>query len=435
LKPLLSKTTKPFIIYVLIILVISIPVYYLVVDAIWKHELDEHNEIVAKKTERQLNNLGFSDQKNSEIVDLWHKIQPNTYISPLLSGDNLKDSIYITEKHNAFPSAEAIDRFRCYSTVIYLHQKPFRFLVETNIEESQETIFFISATTVFLFILMVGGLLFLNRRLSNSVWKPFRKTLDQLKNFNLNQQANIEFEETDIKEFDELNLSLSKLIDQNISVYRTQKEFTENASHELQTPLAILKNKLDILLQNDDLTEKQYQIVEEMHKALTRSSRINRNLLLLAKIDNSQFDNSEVIQFNELLEQSIQILQEHFEQKKIALHCDVSSNVEVKGNSSLLEVLVNNLILNAIRHTSVNGMISIRLTNSVFEVSNSGREALNQNLLFKRFSKLSTDNRGSGLGLAIIKQICKLQNWNITYRFEDQLHIFSIDIENMEQKK
>ena len=96
MKPLLSKTTKPFIIYVLIILVISIPVYYMVVDAIWKHELDEHNEIVAKKTERQLNNLGFSDQKNFEIVDLWHKIQPNTYISPLLSGDNLKDSIYIT---------------------------------------------------------------------------------------------------------------------------------------------------------------------------------------------------------------------------------------------------------------------------------------------------------------------------------------------------
>lgn len=245
-------------------------------------------------------------------------------------------------------------------------------------------------------------------------------------NFNLNQQANIEFEDTDIKEFDELNLSLSKLIDQNISVYRTQKEFTENASHELQTPLAILKNKLDILLQNDDLTEKQYQIVEEMHKALTRSSSINRNLLLLAKIDNSQFDNSEVIQFNELLEQSIQILQEHFEQKKIALHSDISSNVEVKGNSSLLEVLVNNVILNAIRHTSVSGMITIRLTNSVFEVSNSGTEALNQDLLFKRFSKLSTDNRGSGLGLAIIKQICKLQNWNITYRFENDLHIFSI---------
>ena len=428
LKPLLSKTTKPFIIYVLIILVISVPVYYFVVDAIWKHELDEHNEIVAEKTSSQLNSLKLSDQNMLETIEFWNELQPSTNIQSVKGNDNLKDSIFIVEKPHDFLHFEDIDRFRGLSKIIYLNKKPFRFNIETNIEESQETIFFISATTVFLFILIVGGLLFLNRRLSKSVWKPFRKTLDQLKTFNLNQQTEIEFDETDIKEFYELNQSLSKLIDQNISVYKTQKEFTENASHELQTPLAILKNKLDILLQNEDLTEKQYQIAEEMNKALTRSSRINRNLLLLAKIDNSQFDNSELICFDELLNQSIEILQEHFEQKNITVKSEISPNIEVKGNSSLMEVLINNLILNAIRHTSANGFINIKLTNSVFEVSNSGTEKLNEDLLFKRFSKLSADNRGSGLGLAIIKQICILQNWKINYRFENNLHLFSIDL-------
>ena len=427
MKPLLSKTTKPFIIYVLIILVISIPIYYFVVDAIWKHELDEHNEIVARKTSFQLNSLNLTDQKLLKTIQFWNEIQPSTNIQSLKENDNLRDSIFILEKPHDFLNFEDIDRYRGLSKIIYLNKKPFRFRVETNIEESQETIFFISATTVFLFILIVGGLLLLNRRLSKSVWKPFRNTLDKLKTFNLNQQNKIEFGETDIKEFDELNQSLTKLIDQNISVYKTQKEFTENASHELQTPLAILKNKLDILLQNQDLTEKQYQIAEEMNKALTRSSRINRNLLLLAKIDNSQFDNSELIRFDELLNQSVEILQEHFEQKNITVKSEISSNVEVKGNSSLLEVLINNLILNAIRHTPSDGLINIRLTNSVFEVSNSGTEKLNEDLLFKRFSKLSTDNRGSGLGLAIIKQICRLQNWNINYRFENNLHLFSID--------
>lgn len=408
-------------------MVISVPVYYFVVDAIWKHELDEHNEIVAEKTSSQLNSLKLSDQNLLETIEFWNELQPSTNIQIAKENDNLKDSIFIVEKPHDFLQFEDIDRFRGLSKIIYLNKKPFRFNIETNIEESQETIFFISATTVFLFILIVGGLLFLNRRLSKSVWKPFRKTLDQLKNFNLNQQTKIDFEETDIKEFDELNQSLSKLIDQNISVYKTQKEFTENASHELQTPLAILKNKLDILLQNEDLTEKQYQIAEEMNKALTRSSRINRNLLLLAKIDNSQFDNSELIRFDELLNQSIEILQEHFEQKNITMKSEISPNVEVKGNSSLMEVLINNLILNAIRHTSVNGFIEIKLTNLVFEVSNSGIEKLNEDLLFKRFSKLSADNRGSGLGLAIIKQICILQNWKINYRFENNLHLFSID--------
>lgn len=93
-----------------------------------------------------------------------------------------------------------------------------------------------------------------------------------------------------------------------------------------------------------------------------------------------------------------------------------------------MEVLINNLILNAIRHTSANGFIEIKLNNSVFGVSNSGTEKLNEGLLFKRFSKLSTDNRGSGLGLAIIKEICKLQNWNINYRFENNKHIFMINL-------
>lgn len=427
MKPLLSKTTKPFIIYVLIILVISIPAYYLVVDAIWKHELDEHNDIVTRKTASQINSLKLSEEKLIETIQLWNDVQPSTNIRKLEKNDNLKDSIFIVEKPHDFLHFEEVDRFRCLSKVIYLNKKPYRFNIETNIEETQETIFFISITTVFLFVLIVGGLLFLNRRLSKSVWKPFRETLDQLKTFSLNNQTKIEFSKTDVSEFDELNQSLNKLIEHNVSAYKTQKEFTENASHELQTPLAILKNKLDILLQNQDLTEKQYQIAEEMNRALSRSSRINKNLLLLAKIDNKQFD-SETFHLNEVLNQSLEILQEHFEQKNISVNTEISANVKVNGNIGLTEVLINNLILNAIRHTPINGSISIKLNNSVFEVSNSGTEKLNSDLLFKRFSRFSKDNNGSGLGLAIVQEICKSQNWTINYRFENNNHIFSVKL-------
>ena len=427
MKPLLSKTTKPFIIYVLIILVISIPAYYLVVDAIWKHELDEHNDIVARKTASQINSLKLSEEKLIETIQLWNDVQPSTNIRKLEKNDNLKDSIFIVEKPHDFLHFEEIDRFRCLSKVIYLNKKPYRFNIETNIEETQETIFFISITTVFLFVMIVGGLLFLNRRLSKSVWKPFRNTLDKLKTFNLNKQTKIEFSKTDVSEFDELNQSLTKLIEHNVSVYKTQKEFTENASHELQTPLAILKNKLDILLQNQDLTEKQYQIAEEMNRALSRSSRINKNLLLLAKIDNKQFD-SETFHLNEVLNQSLEILQEHFEQKNISVKTEISDNVKVNGNIGLTEVLINNLILNAIRHTSINGSILIRLSQSEFEVSNSGTDKLNGDLLFKRFSRFSKDNNGSGLGLAIVQEICKSQNWTIDYRFENNNHIFSVKL-------
>lgn len=397
------------------------------VDAIWKHELDEHNDIVARKTASQINSLKLSEEKLIETIQLWNDVQPSTNIRKLEKNDNLKDSIFIVEKPHDFLHFEEIDRFRCLSKVIYLNKKPYRFNIETNIEETQETIFFISITTVFLFVLIVGGLLFLNRRLSKSVWKPFRETLDQLKTFSLNNQTKIEFSKTDVSEFDELNQSLTKLIEHNVSVYKTQKEFTENASHELQTPLAILKNKLDILLQNQDLTEKQYQIAEEMNRALSRSSRINKNLLLLAKIDNKQFD-SETFHLDEVLNQSLEILQEHFEQKNISVKTEISDNVKVNGNIGLTEVLINNLILNAIRHTSINGSILIRLSQSEFEVSNSGTGKLNGDLLFKRFSRFSKDNNGSGLGLAIVQEICKSQNWTIDYRFENNNHIFSVKL-------
>lgn len=428
MKPLLNKTTKPFLIYVLIVLMISIPVYYFVVDTIWKNELDEHNQIIVEKTAYEFNQLQLSEEALDKSLELWNHIQPETNIEKISSDQIRQDRIYTHEKHLPFISEQKKERYRCLEKVIYIHGKPYLFTIQTNIEESHETIAVIAMITIFFFVMIVVGLLYLNRKLSSSVWKPFRSTLDQLKTFNLNSQNTIEFPASDTTEFEELNQSLYKLIERNVSTYKTQKEFTENASHELQTPLAIIKNKLDLLLQDQDLTEKQYKIAEDINKALTRSSRINKNLLLLAKIDNNQFDSSETILFDQLLHQSIDILREHFEQKDISVTEHISNGVQVSGNNILTEILINNLLINAIRHTVPGGTISIQLSHSVFEVSNSGTEKLNADLLFKRFSKLSTDNSGSGLGLSIIQEICRFHHWTISYRFENQHHVFSVKL-------
>lgn len=428
MKPLLSKTTKPFLFFVLAVLVISIPVYYFVVDSIWSHELDEHNRIVADKTAHQLNQLNFSPEKMQESIALWNSIQPGTNIQKVADTGKATDSIYTIEKRKTYSPETNFDRFRCLSAIITIKGEPYRLTVETNIEETRETVGAIAIITIFFFIIIVIGLLILNKKLSATIWQPFRNTLEKLKNFNLNNQSKIDFDKTDTIEFEELNQSLGKLIEHNVSVYKTQKEFTENASHELQTPLAVLKNKLDILLQSDDLTERQYHIAEEMNKAVLRSSRINKNLLLLAKIENSQFSQPEIIHFDGLLRQSIETLREHFDQKNISLSVNTAPDITVKGNGSLTEILINNLLLNAIRHTPQQGQISISLTPAILEVSNSGEKALNSEILFKRFSRQASDNSGSGLGLAIIKEICKVQNWAIDYRFENGLHIFKINM-------
>jgi signal transduction histidine kinase len=398
------------------------------VDAIWQEELDEHNEIVAEKTSFEFNQMKISNAEIQRNIALWNQIQPGTDIIKLNSKSLRKDSIFTTEKYKPFSADKKIERYRSLKKVIYIKNEPYLFTIETNIEETEGTVMIIGIITLFFFLLIVTGLFVLNRRLSKTIWKPFRLTLDKLKNFNLNTQTQIEFENTDTTEFEELNQSLRKLIAHNVSVYKTQKEFTENASHELQTPLAILKNKLDLLMQNADLTEKQYNIAEDMNKALSRSARINQNLLLLAKIENSQFDQSEIINFDELVKQSIENLQEHLDQKNITLKIDAMQETSVNGNKSLTEILINNLLLNAIRHTSANGFIFISLNNSVFSVANSGMQKLDENLLFKRFSKLSSNNSGSGLGLAIIKEISKSQKWEVQYHFVDNNHVFSLKL-------
>lgn len=426
MKNLLQKSLKQITIYAFIVFALSIPSYYLLVDRIWLKELDENNHLIAERIENEFNEQRINDEKLAESIKFWNEIQPSSKIvyadQPLL-----QDSRYTIRRQNPYASREdVIDRFRGLKSNIKINNRNYVLVVETNVEETEETVAYIAIATLIFFLILVIGFWILNRRLSKKLWQPFRDTLQQLKSFQLNSQAQINFQQTDTIEFAELNATLEKLLQHSIATYTSQKEFTENASHELQTPLAILKNKLDILLQGDDLTERQYHIAEEMNRALIRSSRINKNLLLLARIENSQFDHSELIGFDNLVAQSMDGLQAHFKEKNINLDSDIQPDVVLQGNSGLAEVLINNLIINAIRHTLPGGAIRVGLSKSRFETRNSGIQALDPGLLFKRFSKQSADNSGSGLGLFLIQEICRLHGWHVKYHFMDNEHVFSV---------
>ncbi len=425
MKNLLQKSLKQLTIFAFIVFALSIPSYFLLVDWIWLKELDENNDLIAQRIENEFNDQNISDEKLEENIKFWNEIQPVSKIE--YTGKPLEeDSRYTIRRQNPYSKDEVIDRFRGLKTNIKINNQNYLLTIETNVEETEETVAYIAMVTLLFFLILVIGFWILNRRLSKKLWQPFQDTLQKLKSFQLNSQKQIEFQETNTIEFAELNATLDRLLQHSIAIYSSQKEFTENASHELQTPLAILKNKLDILLQSNDLTEKQYHIAEEMNKALIRSTRINKNLLLLAKIENSQFGNSELIRFDNLAHQSMDGLEEHFKEKNISIGSHILPDVEVKGNSGLTEVLINNLIINAIRHTVPGGAVRVVLEKSGFEVRNSGEQPLNTELLFKRFSRMSADNSGSGLGLSIVQEICRLHKWKVKYGFENNEHIFSV---------
>jgi len=425
MKNLLQKSLKQLSIFAFIVFVLSIPSYFLLVDWIWIKELDENNKLIAQRIENEFNAQNISRENIQQNIKFWNEIQPVSKIKP--NQAPLKsDSLYTIRRQNIYFDTESIDRFRGLMTNIKINGQNYVLVVETNVEETEETVVYIAIATLAFFLILVIGFWILNRRLSRTVWLPFQDTLQKLKSFKLNSNKTLEFQDTDIKEFAELNETLDKLLKHNIYTFNQQKEFTENASHELQTPLAILKNKLDILLQSEDLTEKQYHIAEEMNQALTRSSRINKNLLLLAKIENNQFDSSEKINISNIVNESLENLKEHFEELQITLTKDVTPRVHQLGNSSLVEILIHNLLINALRHSEPNGRIGIILTGESFQISNSGQKELEAKFLFTRFAKNSKSIHGSGLGLAIVKEICKNQGWEIKYQFSQQKHQFTV---------
>lgn len=447
MKNLLQKSLRQLTIFAFVVFALSVPSYFLLVDWIWLKELDENNELIAQRIENEFNDQHISSEKIAESIKFWNEIQPLSNIQHI-NQPLQKAERYTIRKKNRYTSRnmgnrfrdtnkrwpsdipykdfDGIDRFRVLKTNIRINDRNYKLTVETNVEETEETVAYIAMVTLLFFLILVVGFWILNRRLSKSLWHPFQDTLQKLKLFQLSSQQVIKFQKTDTLEFAELNATLDKLLQHSIATFKSQREFTENASHELQTPLAVLKSKLDILLQSNDLTERQYHIAEEMNKALTRGSRINKNLLLLAKIENNQFDSTGFIRFDTLLLLSIDGLQEYFKEKKLDVCFDIQPEVAVKGNSGLTEVLINNLLINAIRHTSEGGIIKIVLSNSDFKIINSGKNALDQNLLFKRFSKISADSSGNGLGLSIVQEICKLHQWQVAYNFENGMHIFLV---------
>lgn len=421
MSKLLNKPFKAFTIYALIILACSIPIYYVVVDSIWLEELDEHNHIIKTRIEQGVSKIDFEDSGLSKTLEAWNSIQPGTKLIP---SDSLKsDSYYTITRYNEFE--KETDRFRGLSSYIEINDKSYHLTVETNVEEVDETLSAIAFVTLLFFSLLVIGFVLLNKQISKKIWFPFRATLEKLKSFDLTKHKNISFEKTDIEEFEELNKELSNLIENNISAFHQQKSFIENASHELQTPLSVLRTKIDMLIQSKDLTEEQSTIIMAINDHLSRISRINKNLLLLAKIENNQFLENENVNINEVLNESLELLSVYLEGKSIDIKKSINAHSFLSCNKTLFEILINNLLVNAIKHNA-GAIINIHLDNNVLIFSNSGEPALNNDNLFKRFSVSSSENTNSGLGLAIVKEICNRYNWQISYTFSNNFHSFSI---------
>ncbi|MBO5182066.1 MAG: HAMP domain-containing histidine kinase [Paraprevotella sp.] len=281
-----------------------------------------------------------------------------------------------------------------------------------------------------LIFLVITMALFLTVRFATKkLWQPFDDTLRKAEQFNLARSGIPLFMETDIYEFARLNHSLGQLMKKDKDIYRIQREFTENASHELQTPLAIIRSKLDLLML-ENLTESQMQLVSDLYELTMRMGHLNRNLLLLAKIENAQYTVWEEVDIAALLADSLPLYETLQNGKTLRMYDRrISRDSKLRANPVLWECLLKNLIVNALRYSKDKGEVQIWVENNCLTVSNESTDGkpLDAATLFCRFRPGDVKQKGNGLGLAIVKAICDFHHWIVEYKFEAGCHHFIVN--------
>lgn len=413
---LISKATRAFLVACFIASLVGGFLCYFLLKKIMNYEATEQLMLEKVQVEKYIKQSGTIPQRWFSFSDsIWTK--PTDKLIPL----KLIDTTLV----NPFEKEKLDYRKMTFGVKLqnsYLEVHILKALYETeNLTEALLLAF------TSLILLLVGMLIFVNYRLSRSLWRPFYQTLATLQTFKIAQKDALTFVETDITEFQTLQKNLYNLTEQVRRDYQSLKSFTENASHELQTPLAVINSNLELLLQDSNLTETQMQQISTLIESLGKLSKLNQTLLLLTKIENRQFDESKNIDFSATLLEKINLLEVWIQHKNLDLQTKILPSVHLQINEYLADVLLNNLLGNAIKYNRKAGKLLIELSNQQLIIKNTGNAlTVSPETLFDRFSKDSSNNDSLGLGLALVKQICDTYNFNLKYYYDEGWHTIKV---------
>lgn len=278
--------------------------------------------------------------------------------------------------------------------------------------------------------LITLSVLISGRLVSKYILSPFNQTLKSIEQFTLGSKEKLVLPVTTTAEFKELNSFLQNMTNRALRDYSAVKEFSENASHEVQTPLAVMRTKLD-LLSETPINEDQAQLIGDMQSSIEKLVKINRSLLLLTKLNNAEYHTNELVKLCRIAKDMVRDLEPQLEMKGISLRNHIGSNIQQQIHPVLAEILLNNLLSNAIRYNTDGGYIDITLTNSLLTVKNPGLPpVVEPELLFQRFKKSNQCADSVGLGLSIVQQICTVNNFEVAYTYKNNEHILQVNFGN-----
>jgi len=417
-KKLLHKTQQIYIIYSIITFLIISPIFYFTTEKLYLDDTDETLILNKERFEKQIL-PGFKIKD----ISTWNTYNPENLILDKIPIK--KDSIFSTIDFSELEQED--EPYRMLFSPIKIEGQPYLYTEKINLVEAEDLLFSIAILFITLIILLMIGVFIITNRISKKIWKPFYELIHQIEEFEIDKDPKPHFKTTTIEEFNRLNEAVEKLMRKNIKIYNNQREFIDNAAHELQTPLAIFRSKIDLLIQRDDLTHGQAAIVVTINENIDRLIKLNKNLLILSKIDRNIELEVKKFSLKLLLEKQIEFFSGQANTKQIQIKNRISDDVIVNANKNLTEILFSNLLLNAMKYNVKNGTVIIELDNGKVSVSNtSDQTKIPKDKLFNRFSKSNQNQQGNGLGLAIVKKIVDQNNWEITYNYSKNRHFFTV---------
>ena len=411
--PLLRKKSIRFLWISLVLAIASTICLFFYVKQLLANEVEEE----LRSTEARVEN---SITENHEL----YQIPPVIEISPVsfLGKEKIKDTLIFD------PSQNEIEEFRELTTFSKINGENYRITVRALIVESEDILIAVIISYLIIIFFIFVFLFYLNKASNRNLWLPFFTTLEQVKLFSITSEAPISLMESDILEFSELNTEITTLTDKVRLDYKNLKQFTEDVSHELQTPLAIIQAKVDSLINGENLNNLQFEQLSSIQNDIHRLKQLNKRLGLLTKIDNKQFENITACNLNKLILHRIENFSELYP-AEIVFKC--KEDVVLQMDENLAIVLCDNLLSNAIKYALPNSEIVVELNKKNLKVINKGvRAIIKPDHLFQRFYKESDEIKSTGLGLAIVKKICDHYNFLPSYSYENNAHVFAISFSN-----
>jgi len=347
----------------------------------------------------------------------------------ILPSDSLRKTNVFSKQMIYMEYDDEMEPYRVLRTGFYAPDgRPYSLEIRTSTVEEDDFLIDLTIALVVLYLLIVFTLFLVNNFALERALKPLESLTKDLQNYKFGGSSRVKPVSSSVTEFIILDQKIQEMIDRNESLFLRQKQFIENASHELQTPLAITINKLDLLLENGDLNETQSTEIGETKSALLRMVNLNRSLLMLSRIENRQFEDKETVSIRAVIDELTGELDDIIRFKDVTLQQNVQQDFTLHANKNLVTILVSNLLRNAIRYNTPGGKIEVTVRPDEFSIANtSALPPLNPAIIFERFYKYSSDNSSSGLGLSIVESIIKTYpELRLDYSYRDGQHFFTV---------